>query len=277
MQINVRVIKPNYVRVKNSLELYGMDRRSWHEGDGGDAGFDSNVDSIPDVFRHNPSETGGKPDFVFMTEDIQHWIFRLNVERVLGYRFESETAYRAFWKTELIRFQQKDPLRPATFITWFNQLFKGDRSHTNFAGVNEYANYIADLNMGTSLPKFSNIVTGDFVTELNDPTATKYIQGVVCRPLKCINISKNNYRSYHPLTHPALFDQPTVSGRDLEYTKEGWVKTAFWMRTFHHFNVRVIVPFMLPQDSVTWMPASGLAPGGIPLTKPFGQYSKIPL
>lgn len=277
MDINISISRPSYVRVKNSLEMYGMDRRSWHEGEGGDAGFDSDVTFIPDVFRHNPEQSGGKPDFVSMTEDIQHWIFRLNVERCIGRKFKTEEEYRAFWRGDLERFKKRNPKSPGTFITWWNQLFKGDRSHTNFAGVDTCRNFIGDENHGASLPKFSNIVTGDYVGELTDPTKVKRVYGANCRPLKCINISSGDYRLYSPDTHPELFDQPTVSGRDLAYGKSGWTTTAYWMRTFHHFNVRVVLPVMLPQDSVTWFPSDGLEDGGIPLNKPLGQYKKTPL
>lgn len=276
MNLNLTVTRPHYVRVKTSLEIYGMDRRSHHEDEG--VGFDSDVTYLPDVWRHNPAVTKLKPDFVFMTEDIQHWIFRMNVERAIGRRFTSDLEYKTFWQADLARFKKKDPTQPGTFIVWWNRLFTGDRSHTNFAGMETCRNFIGDANFDGSLPKFSNVVTGDFVGELADPTQTKYLYGATCRPLKCIDISKGDYRKYSCFTHPELFDQPTVSGRDMVLEKSGWRKTAYWMRTFYNFNVKVVLPFMLPQDDITWMPASDLqVGGGTPLNKPFGQYKITPL
>jgi len=248
----------SFVRVKDSIELYGVDRQTYNEKQLGS--FKPSIDSVPDVWRYNPANGAGKPDFVSMTEDIQHWIFRVNVERYMGTRFATDTDYREWW-SKLV----KTGAKKSVFIEWWNQLFAGDRSHTNRAGVDTCRNYITGENMTADFPKFSNVVTGRFVGKLADGSP-RNVSGALCRPLHCIS-AKEDYKQYHPFTHPHLFDQPIVTGRTLVQDKSGWVNQGYWWRVFYHFGKKVVLPFILPADTVAWYPADRLINGGIPLRK----------
>lgn len=246
-----------YARVMNSIEVYGMDRQTWNE----EGSLVPRFDSVPDVWRINPDKGGGKPDFVYMTEDIQHWIFRINTERFMGYRFKSEVEYRDWWRK-----LSKSGTNKSVFIQWWQQLFKGDRSHTNRAGVDTCWDFIGENNQGAQLPKFSNLVTGDYVGKVVQSTP-RNVLGVPYIAFECINVSKKDYRNYHPFTHPHLFDQPIVTGRTLVKDKGGWTITGYWKRIFHHFDKKVVLPVMLPMDSEAWYPFGQVQYGGVPLGK----------
>lgn len=241
-------------RIKDSIEAYGMDRRTYTEQTEPDVGFDSSVRSVPDVWRYRPASTVGKPDFVRMTERVQHWIFRCNVEVYLGRRF-TDAQYKSFWEQELA----KHKVGNSFFIRTFTSLFTSDRSHTNKAGFGDKfgvtsRNYIAQEDLSADYPKLFHIVTGGFVGKLVSRNA-RMIAGESCLPFECINISLGDFEQYHPFTHPHLFDTPKVTGRDLVYTKGGWQITGYWRLPFHHFNYQAVIPFTLPVDGVAWYPA----------------------
>lgn len=268
-----QVVDKPYARVKTSLEVYKKDRLSYNEEQHGKP-IKPTAPDAPDAWRHNPTNPSNKPDFVFMTEDIQHWIFRMNLENLMGRMFAFEEEYRDYWKGQLSLYKANRE-SGSQLISWWNSLFKGDRYATNSAGVEARKNYIAQENLNEDFPKFSNVVSGDFVGVLNDPERVSFVAGVKCRPFKCINISKGDYRNYHPFTTPEYFDQPAVSGRSLYYDKAGWHVSEYWMRVFWNFDMRVILPFMLPLDSVTWIDANIIELGGAPMSKPLGVYGRM--
>lgn len=254
---SVKYVASRFARILDSIEVYGVDRRTYIERENGSA-LTASVTYLPDVWRFNPEVTGDKPDFIAMTERVQHWIFRCNVERVLNYRL-SDLAYKAFWRDQLYRYK-RDRANGSAYITWWNQLFKGDRSHTNFAGVNTRTNYIAEENMSIAdLPKLSNVVTGRFVGKVVDQSQDEV-------GFECVNMS-GDFEQYHPFTHPHLFDQPIVTGRDLLTDKSGTRIIGYWWRVFHHFNKRVVIPLCLPLDGVARYPKALTVAGGESLNK----------
>jgi hypothetical protein len=266
MKLNVtvtRVTDQPYARILDSIEVHGKDRRTHTEDTEPEVGFDADVTYVPDVWRFNPFPSE-KQDFVRLTEDVQHWLFRINVERVLGYRFNAEADYRAFWKVQLGLYK-KDRKNGSAYLTWWRQVLKGDRSHTNRAGTDTHRDYIAEENLDADTPKLFHIVTGRFVGKLAS-TETRNVGGVMCKPFECINMS-GDYRQFHPDTHPHLFDQPIVTGRDLVYDKGGWTITGYWWRVFHHFNKRVVFPLSLPFSDKAWYPAHLMVTGGVPMGK----------
>lgn len=245
-----------HVTIMDSLLLYGISRPTFNE-----RAFNKpimeDVRTLPDVWRINPAASAGKPDFVSMTEDIQHWIFRINVEVLQGYLFQSENEYRAFWKS----------LPPThQLIKWFTSIFKGDRSHTNKAGSDTHRNYISGGNPSAEPMKFFQIVTGLWVGEL-ESDRIQNVQGEKCLPLRVINISERDYRNYHPFTHPHLFDQPLLTGRDIIKDKGGLKIIREFRESYSQFNRHAVLPVMLPYDSVGWYPVDRTIAGGMPLRK----------
>lgn len=236
--------------VKTSYERYKKSRMT-HNGSG-----DNKLMSVPDVWRINPesvilSNGKQKPDFVAMTEDIQFWIFRLNVEKFFGVGFKNEAEFRS-WAGKL----SKDNF----FVKSYRSLFKGDRSHTNRAGSDTHWDFISKEKNNGDLMKFSNLVTGRFIGKLVS-TTPKNIRGALCYPFECINISKMNYKDTDPKEKWWLFDEPLLSGRSKILDSRGnW--TGKYNENlplpYPQFNPpsRPILPVMLPYDDVAWIDAS---------------------
>lgn len=248
-----------YARVKDSIEFYGRDRASQQEfeNNGGriKMGADGEpLESLPDVWRYRPFSTGGKPDFILMSSDVQHWIFRINVERYIGRRM-SDLEYDNFWRREVDKHRQDG----SALITEFTRMWRKDGSHSNYAGFNAdspRANYIAQTDLTHEPPKWQHIVTGGFVGKLADDRVVT-LGGVQHYGLRCINIGED-YTQYHPFTHPYLFDQPAVTGRDVISVKGGWEIVNYWRRVYPWFGGQVVIPFALPYDSVAYIPVGQL-------------------
>lgn len=236
--------------VKTSLEYYGMSRLSHKKSN------NKSLLGVPDVWRINPeilTMPNGKPkkDFVSMTYDIQHWIFRMQVERHLKKKFNSEEEYINFYLS-----------LPGvhTLKSWFASMFTDDRSHTNFAGSLTCANYIGDPRSGLEPMKFSNLITGGAVIKLLS-TETRTLRGVKCLPFQCINISKGDYRNYDVERNFYLFDEPSISIRKLILdSKGGW--TGKFLedlppQPYPQFPpLHPIFPIMLPYDDIAWIDAN---------------------
>lgn len=238
-----------FVRLKDSIELYGMDRQTFTEKQN-EKPLAVDVDGVPDVWRYTAFD---KREYVSMTEDIQHWIFRINCEAYIGRKFSSEAAYKSWWSA----------LPKANiFIQWFTSLFTSDRSHTNRAGFGEKfgpsaANYIAKNDLQNETPKFQRIVTGRWVGELAS-AKVESIKGIPYLPVKVINISKGDYKRYHPFDNPEYFDQPLITGRYIVTDKGGSRIAGFWRRPYGQFSGAAVLPVMLANEDVAWLPVSQL-------------------
>lgn len=240
-----------YVRLKDSIEYYGVDRVTRNEN-GGPIVF-KNV-AVPDVFRIEV-DTKRPKDYVTLTEDLQHWIFRLNVELYTGMPFASESDYRAFHKS-LPKSHQ--------LIGWFTSVLRGNGSHTNRAGFgNKPAgniparNYISGEDMQNPEPKFFQIVTGRWVAE-KSRDVKKNVAGALSTPVKVINISKGDYRKYHPWTHPHLFDRLMITGRNMAQDKSGTRIVSYFRAPYGQFANMVTFPVMLPYDDEGWIASDKL-------------------
>jgi len=240
-----------YVRLKDSIEYYGMDRVTYTERMNGNPPIFKDK-AVPDVWRIGVD--GKRPaDFVRLTEDLQHWIFRLNVEMLMGNQFASEETYRTFHKT-LGKSHQ--------LIGWFTSILRGNGSHTNRAGFgNKPAgniparNYISGEDMQNEEPKLFHIVTGRWVAE-KSRDVTKNIAGAKCLPVKVINVSKKDYRKYHPITHPHLFDRLMITGRNMVQDKSGTRITGYFRSPYGQFGNMATLPIMLPFDDEGWLPVA---------------------
>ncbi len=238
----------DFVRHMDSIEYYGKDRLTYNE-----AGKAPNFEEkgVPDVWRIGVDGKRAR-DYVSLTEDLQHWIFRINLEIYRGSMFASENEYRTYWKT----LQKSNQ-----FVGWFTSVLRGNGSHTNRAGFGDKPkgnisarNYINGDNPENEPPKFFHIVTGRWVAK-KSREATKTIAGAKCLPVEVINISKGDYRSYHPFTHPHLFDRPLITGRNMIKDPKGGVKILSYFRApYGQFGNLVTLPVMLPFDSEGWIP-----------------------
>ena len=239
-----------FVRLKDSIELYGMDRQTYTEAQN-EKPVAVEVEGVPDVWRILGRRS---PDFVSMTEEIQHWIFRFNVECYMGRKFPTELDYRTWWKALG---------RNSTFIAWFTSMFTSDRSHTNRRGFGERfgpsaANYIAGKDLQNEPPKFQRIVTGRWVGELAS-AKVEYFSGVPCLPVKVINIARGNFRDYHPMDNPEYFDQPLITGRTIVTDKGGpRIVLPYWRRPYGQFANQAVYPVMLANEDAAWIPVSQL-------------------
>lgn len=237
-------------RVLDSIEVYGKSRITYNEG-----GAKTDLTGVPDVWRINPKSTAGKPQGVLMTSDWQHWFYRLNVERMRGQRF-TDAEYQAFWRLELKAYKAKTG---GETIKDFNSCLRSKASHTNFAGVDKYANYIAQERLGLGLPVFSNIVTGGWVG-----------QYTVNMGFHVISANKD-YLQFHPFTHPWLFDEPLSTGRIFKPGTREILRDDV-RRSYGRFGNRLVMPVMLPVDDFGVLPDGKieLPSGGEYLSKRYG-------
>lgn len=225
-----------YVRVLDNIEATGMSRITQNQG-----GHATTHDTaVPDVWRINPLNSKHKTG-TEMTKEIQFWLYRNCVEWEYGW-FASDTAFNNFYKDELYNYKHRTG---GGTINDFNSLFRSKASHTNFAGVNKYANFIAEERLDKGLPVFSNIVTGRAVLEsaggLN---------------VKVINASKGVLQ-YNPYDNPALFDLPMSTGREFVGETNIILRDDLRLK-YGQFNGRAIMPVMLPEDDIAYFPDAEL-------------------
>ena len=169
-----------------------------------------------------------------------------------GYRFSSEQAYKNYWQS-LPKSHQ--------YIGWFTSVLRGNGSHTNRAGFGEKPkgniparNYINGDNPENGVPKFFHIVTGRWVAR-KTRNVTKNIAGVKCLPVEIINISKGDYKNFHPFTHPHLFDRPLITGRNMVKDPKGGVKIlSYFRQPYGQFGNTITLPVMAPFDGEGWIP-----------------------
>lgn len=239
-----------FARVKDSIELDGMDRQSFNEIALGSRKWDAVP--LPDVRRYRPMSTSQKPDFIRMDEPFQHWLFRVNVESFIGRRL-TDAEYQQFWQGEVKKYKADKNSSPL-ILAW-NRLLGTDTAFTNRAGYPEARNYIAQEGMEFDHPKLFHLTTGRFVGKLAHSEVTFY--GYKHTGLECVNIS-NGYLHIHPFTHPHLFTHPIVTGRNLDFDKGGYKITGYFWRVMDYFNSQVVIPFALPFDDIAYMPTDTL-------------------
>lgn len=243
-----------FVRVRDSIEQYGVDRCTYNERQNGKPPRFEDKGS-PDVWNY---ETGKKQRFITLTEDIQHWMFRIMVEVYQGFRFNSESEYRDWHKAN----------KNGLLANWFTSILRSNGSHTNksgfgemFEGIPSSANYIRGEDLQNEPPKLWHLVTGRWVGELAGDE-TRMLYGSVCRPVKVINISKGDYRNYHPFDTPQYFDQPLITGRDMVKDKSGVRILGHWRKPYGQFANKAIFPVCAPFDDVAWIPFKNLVEDG---------------
>jgi len=153
-----------YARLLDTIEERGFSRITWNEIIKGGA-VTPRFTGLPDAYRINPLLNKDRLT-TLMTETFQRWIYRINVDRLFRRRL-SDSEFNEFYEGELNLYRLKSEAGGHT-IRDFNSLFRGNGSHTNYAGVDTRANFIAQENLDEGLPMFSNIVTGRWVGKMQD-------------------------------------------------------------------------------------------------------------
>ena len=243
-------LKPaGYARLKDSIEIYGVDRTTKNERENGKPPRIEDKSS-PDVFNF---ETGERERHVTLTKDIQEWMFRCMVEYWQGWQFRTDSE----WLDWL------DHNRKGQLAGWVTSVLRSNGSHTNksafgqmFASIPDHANWIKLENLDNGLPKFFYISTGRWVGEMPNENTARFA-GVAHYGFKCINISKG-YKQFHPFTHPQLFDRPMITGRDMVIDKSGLRITGHWRAPYGQFDNRLVFPVMSQTKDIAWFPVQNV-------------------
>lgn len=221
-----------FIILKNSMQVYkGLSRPSVLDPRGQDD------EGLPDMWPITPEISKDKQHFTLMTEDICHWMFRLNVEKFQGVKFESEAAYRDFWAS----LPKTHPL----ILDW-KSLMKGDRSHTNRYGSDTCWDPISQADRkGKPFMRYFQVVTGRWVAKVNSERTTQW-------KVECIDAS-TNYRQYDPSVYWWLFDEPLITARVKVLNSNGKWDGRSWLhvsRPYEQFApARPILPVLLSSDS----------------------------
>lgn len=228
--VEYRTASGHYGRVKDSIEVFGHSRQTENEQSHNKPAI-PRFTGVPDVWRLQPFTD---KDYLStsMTREFQVWIYRINVERMLGKRL-TESEFADYYDNELQAYKAKDPIQGQT-IRDFGSLFRAKGSHTNFAGTDNMANYIAQERTDYDTPKFQNIVTGRWVGMVE---GTKF---------HVINASKP-YTHYHPFTHPHLFDEPLSTAREF-IPGTNIIKRDNLRKSYNDFADKVVMPVILPMS-----------------------------
>jgi len=255
-------LKSNYARVRDTIELIGIDRCTRGEREkGASPRFEDK--SAPDVFNF---ETGERERFVTLTKDLQEWMFRCMVEYYQGWMFRTDSEW-ARWL---------DLNRKGTLAGWFTSVLRSNGSHTNksgfgemFPNVQDHANWIKLENLDNGLPKFFYIVTGRWVGELPNENTARFA-GVPHYGFRCINVSKG-FKQYHPFTHPHLFDRPMITGRDMVKDKSGVrIIPPYWRAPYGQFDNKLVFPVMSQTKDFAWIPVQNVKLNSE--IKPLGKF-----
>lgn len=196
--------------------------------------------ALPDTWDVNPEDTRGKPNFVRMTEEFCHWLFRWNVEKWYRVRFPTESAYKLWFDS-----------KPKTdyLITSWKSLMKGDRAFTNRFGSETCHDYISTNKTDDKEDmRLFNLTTGRAVFEIVKERSDKF--GVAC-----INFSQG-FKQFNPYDHPQYFYEPIQTGRELiGYNNQGaiWNENRLLPFSGQFAPTFPIMPLILPLDSVAFI------------------------
>lgn len=265
MKVSVRINRSpsiqedaQWLRIKSSYELYGKSRPTYNNvplGLGRDSDTQTEwVYGLPDVFRYRvrnllAADGSKKPDTIELDENKQHWLLKVQVDMRYGTVY-SKDEYFEWFNTSPDKHEM---------VSLLTSALAGDRSHTNFYGMDNSRNYLTGERMDMGLPKFSQIITGGSyvnpVLENGVPIKRNLAPEGNCVGFRCIKSSADLW-SISPLTNWDLFEFPAISGRLLNYGKEGItiVKDNLLM-PYPQFNPKLTFPLWTYADDIAWVPA----------------------
>jgi hypothetical protein len=250
------------LQVKSSWDFYGRSRPTHLEKTEEALPFRPSVTGLPDVWRIRPQTMTGKPDFVSLDANKQHYICKINLEMQWG-RYVSKDEYYSWFNS--------NGQGKAAMLSWMEGGFNHYRAYTNFFGMDNMANHLTGERLNMDNPKFAHLITGRAVMkpvlENGGLTKRNLMSGVPFVAFECIRASDDVWQ-YSPFTHRWLFEQPLSTGRQIGYDKSG----AYIVRDdlhipFPQFGGKMIVPIWLPLDNVAWIPAAQTVYGNYPYEK----------
>lgn len=190
----------NFLILKSSYELYGKSRPT-HKGD------PLWVKGLPDVFNHQEMSGTDDPDYIPLTENLQHWFLFLNITRFKGVKWTKKQYYEWF-------------NTGSAEVVWaakeLSRALADDRSHTNKWGMNNAKNFLTKETNREGLPQFMKIITGWCRLKLyNGKLELRNVAGVGrCVAFHAIDASQDVWQ-FNSWEHLDRMDEPMVTAREV--------------------------------------------------------------
>lgn len=229
----------DFIVLKNSMEVY-------KDKDGNGLSRPAVINSLtsevgyPDMWGIKPEVTKlsngkAKPHFTEMTPAICHWMFRVNVEMYENMTFANDAQYMSFFNG-LPKTHQ--------YILWFDNLLRGNGSHTNRRGSDTCWNPISQKEQkGRQLMLWFQVVTGGHCAKVNSIRSDYY-------KTECIK-GLGDFKLSHPRTRPEHWDIPLITYRQKVLSPLGTWDGKSWRhltRRYGQFGGNPYLPMMLPYD-----------------------------
>lgn len=216
-------------------------------------GTDKILAGLPDVYRYRGIQGNKEAEYIELTQDRQHYLLYINITRYKNVRWSKAEYY--------------DWFNNGGDVVWAARQLTGalahDRSHTNFMGMDNCANYLLG-EMREGLPKFAKIITGRARLFLYDgKREIKTIPGIgACVAFHAINASQDLWR-WNWWNNPELFDEPCITGREVLFDSKG---SPFINRDDLHypyttFGGKLIFPKWLPNSDKAFVLEDLTMPG----------------
>lgn len=224
-----------FLVVKSSYDLYKKSRPT-HKKD------PLWVTGLPDVWNHQEMSGTPAPDYITMTEDIQHWFLYLNITRFKNVRWT---------KSEYFKWFEAGGKEVEWAAQELSRALKDDRSHTNKWGMNNAKNYLTKETNREGLPQFMKIITGWARLKLyNGKLEFRNVAGVgKCVAFHAVNASKDLWQ-YNSHDHYYLLDEPFVTSREIRTTPKSqpYIHRDYLHHDYGNFSGKLVFPYILPNS-----------------------------
>lgn len=229
----------DFIILKNSMEVYyGLSRPAVINNLSNEIGYPDMWKITPESSKHPmlPPYWGRTKDhFTYMTPEICHWMFRVNVEMYEDITFASDAQYMSFFNG-LPKTHQ--------YLLWMNNLLRGNGSHTNTRGSDTCWNPLSQKDRnGKELMLWFQVVTGGKMAKVNSIRTNHY-------KIDCIK-GTGNFKASHPRTNPEHWDIPLITFRQKILSPLGTWDGKSWRHITRHygqFGGTPYLPMMLPFD-----------------------------
>ncbi len=225
-----------FLVVKNSMEVFSGKSRPTHKGD------PLWVTGLPDVWNHQEMSGTSAPDYITMTEDIQHWFLYLNITRYKGVKWTKAEYFS--W------FEAGGPE-----VEWaareLTRACAADRSHHNKWGMNNCKNYLTKELNRDGLPQYMKIITGGARIKLyNGKLELRNVAGVGrCVAFHAIS-AKSDLWQFNSTDHDYMLDEPFVTAREVSTSPKGepYIVRDGLTYDYGNFGGKLVFPYLLPED-----------------------------
>ena len=217
-------------------------------------GTDKILAGLPDVYRYRGIQGNKEAEYIELTQDRQHYLLYINITRYKNVRWSKAEYYEWF-------------NRGGGDVVWAARQLTGalahDRSHTNFMGMDNCANYLLG-EMREGLPKFAKIITGRARLFLYDgKREVKTIPGIgACVAFHAINASQDLWQ-WNWWDNPELFDEPCITGREVLFDSKGspYINRDDLHYPYTTFGGKLIFPKWLPNSDKAFVLEDLTMPG----------------